>query len=45
MVDDENEKPLNIIVEIKGYRREAAKAKKSTEELDKLIEQAGASHA
>lgn len=32
-VDDGNEDPLNLIVEIKGYRREDAKEKKATMEV------------
>ncbi len=32
LVDDGRDKPLNLIVEIKGYRREDAKEKKSTME-------------
>ena len=32
VVDDGQEEPLNIVVEIKGYRREDAKVKKSTME-------------
>jgi len=32
LIDDGQDKPLNLIVEIKGYRREDAKEKKSTME-------------
>jgi type III restriction enzyme len=32
LVDDGHEDPLNLIVEIKGYRREDAKEKKATME-------------
>ena len=32
LIDDGQDKPLNLIVEIKGYRREDAKEKKATME-------------